>query len=153
MEFRGAAKLQLAPGASGARCALMTAVKLTSMRMLASALISGVTLKRTIETAQYIPTAKLHLRAADTSATFLSTYKRRRHPLIVESERRAGVFREVVLEHISGFTARHTGVIWRLVQDDWGSVCRRRVERALSRLVSEGQLVRNENGYVKRRMG
>lgn len=93
--------------------------------------------------------------SAETAARYLALrYARGKfwgnEPVVVAQER-AKLFRDFVLEHVSTYTPRHAGVIYKLVEDDWGLVCRRRVERALRWLVEQGSIVRNDNGYVKAR--
>lgn len=57
-------------------------------------------------------------------------------------------FRQCVLRCIGRLTPRWTREIWRMVCDDWGEVCKRRVQRALRWLRVNGRIRRTEDGYL-----
>lgn len=91
-------------------------------------------------------TDRLRLRSSDTAARFLATYRPSYNEPVEVAVSSAKAFREVVLSHVRRLTPRFTGDIHMAVIDDWGETCRRRVERALRRLVADGLVVRGPNG-------
>jgi hypothetical protein len=99
--------------------------------------------------------------ASESAALFRSAYEAR------QERRRAGrpwqppqtptaeglaAFRELVLSKIGRLTPRWTSALHQAVEAEWGSVDRRRIDRAIAWLVSLGAVHRTSDGYVRRRV-
>lgn len=90
--------------------------------------------------------------SAETAARFIESRNRpRNRRLLEQAARSAKDFRSVVVEHVSSYVPRNGAEIARRVVDDWGSVPERRVYRALTRLVADGEVVRSDDGFVRAR--
>lgn len=88
--------------------------------------------------------------SAETAARFLALFdeRTRREQTTTTPREQAAAFRELVLSHVCRLRPMMPCELHQAVENDWGPVCRRRLERAIRWLVDQGEIMRTPDGYL-----